>query len=192
MPQCSYVFCSSTRNLHGFPKDPDLRAKWTKFCFRQADWVPGPAANICREHFTPESYSTQPNSLKNFLKKDAVPTLRRCVKRQGSSLEAKLRRVPPYSSETAAGGVEYQPQQLLCDQNFEQQPQRTAPMQHQPPAIFDGDVFRDQDYISKEEQVHLCFYINFYKLFFLKKCLKLASLKRKRIPLESSEKSLLK
>ena len=180
MPQCSYVFCSSTRNLHGFPKDPDLRAKWTKFCFRQADWVPGPAANICREHFTPESYSTQPNRLKNFLKKDAVPTLRRCVKRQGSSLEAKLRRVPPYSSETAAGGVEYQPQQLLCDQNFEQQPQRTAPMQHQPLAVFAGDVFLDHDFVSKVEQVTLCFIYKFFLNFFSQKMFEISLFKRKK------------
>ena len=192
MPECSYVFCSSTRYLHGFPKDPDLRAKWIKFCYRETDWLPGPSAKICREHFTPESFSTLPNHRKISLKKDAVPTLGRGVERQGFFLEGKRKRAPPHMSENTTGGVEYQPPQLLRDQNFEQQPQRTAPMQHQPPAIFAGDVFRDQDYISKEEQVHLCFYINFYKIFFLKKCLKLASLKRKRIPLESSEKSLLK
>ena len=84
MPGCSFAFCDATRNLHKFPRDPDVRAKWTKFCYRQPDWVPGPGANICREHFTPESFSSQPpNSLKNCLKKDAVPTLRRGVKRQG-------------------------------------------------------------------------------------------------------------
>ena len=162
MPECSYVFCSSTRYLHGFPKDPDLRAKWIKFCFRQADWLPGPSAKICREHFTPESYSTRPNQRKNSLKKDAVPTLRRGVKRQGSSLETKLRRVPPYLSENTTGGVLHQPSQLLRDQNFEQQPHRKAPMQNQPPAIFAGDVFLDHDYVSKVEQVHLCF---IYKYF---------------------------
>ena len=157
MPQCSYVFCSSTRNLHGFPKDPYLRAKWIKFCYRETDWLPGPSAKICREHFTPESFSTLANHRKISLKKDAVPTLRRCVKRQGSSLETKLRGVPLYLSENTTGGVLHQPSQLLRDQNFEQQPHRKAPMQNQPPAIFAGDVFLDQDYVAKDEQVHLCF-----------------------------------
>ena len=89
MPGCSFAFCDATRNLHKFPRDPDVRAKWTKFCYRQPDWVPGPGATICREHFTPESYA---NRVKNLLKKDAVPTLRRGVKRQGSSLEGPHKR----------------------------------------------------------------------------------------------------
>ena len=75
MPECSFAFCGATRNLHKFPQDPDLRAQWTKFCFRQANWLPGPGARICREHFTPNSYSTQLNSLVSRLKKNAATEL---------------------------------------------------------------------------------------------------------------------
>ena len=173
MPQCSYVFCSSTRNLHGFPKDPYLRAKWIKFCYRETDWLPGPSAKICREHFTPESYSTLPNHRKISLKKDAVPTLGRGVERQGFFLEGKRKRAPPHMSENTTGGVEYQPPQLLRDQNFEQQPQRTAPMQHQPHDF-------DHDFVSKVEQVTLCFIYKFFLNFFSQKVFEISLFKRKK------------
>ena len=163
MPQCSFAFCDGTRNLHRFPRDPDLRAKWTKFCYRQPDWVPGPGATICREHFTPESFSTQPpNSLKNFLKKDAVPTLRRGVKRQGSSLEGPNKRtLKPLPKDVT--GVVQQPEQLLGDHNYVLQPTRTAshaveplePQQHQLPAICAWDVYLDHDDVSREQQVNI-------------------------------------
>ena len=153
MPECSFAFCGATRNLHKFPCDPDLRAQWTNFCFRQANWLPGPGARICREHFTPNSYSTQPNSLVARLKKDAVPSIRgrRGIERHGSSVEAARKRVYTPLSENPTGRMQ--------QQNYEQQqPLRTAapaldPLQHQPPAVCATDVFHDHDYVSREQQV---------------------------------------
>ena len=173
MPQCSFAFCDATKNLHGFPRDPDVRSKWTKFCYRQPDWVPGPGAKICREHFTPESFSSQPpNSLKNCLKKDAVPTLRRGVKRQGSSLEGPCKRtLKPLSEDFTR--VAQQPAQLLCDHDYALQPTRRAshavepleplqPLQNQPPAIGARDVYLDHDYVSREQQVKIFGLKQFY------------------------------
>ena len=163
MPGCSFAFCDATRNLHKFPRDPDVRAKWTKFCYRQPDWVPGPGARICREHFTPESYA---NRVKNLLKKDAVPTLRRGVKRQGSFLEGPHKRTLKPLPLDATGGL-HQTSQLLWDHDYVQQLPKTTPyalepfepLQHQSPTICARDVFLDHDYFSREQQVkRFCVY----------------------------------
>ena len=152
MPGCSYAFCSAIRNLHKFPQDPDLRAQWIKFCFRQADWVPGPGARICREHFTSKSFFTNPNTLHTMLKKGSVPTIRRRgrAKSQESSAEAACKQAHKPLSDNTSEGVQ--------QQNGEQQPLRTAapaidPLQHQPPALCATDVFLDHDYVSIEQQV---------------------------------------
>ena len=65
--QCAAIGCKNSEywtkknneeknyTFHSFPKDPDIRLKWTQFV-RRANWVPTKHAVLCSEHFTKEDF----------------------------------------------------------------------------------------------------------------------------------------
>ena len=91
MPKrCVAGGCSNTTeggySLHTFPKDPALRAQWTKEVARYCGGWPGPTEHsvLCSLHFTKDCYEASsllteemalPYSQKRRLKSKALPTL---------------------------------------------------------------------------------------------------------------------
>jgi hypothetical protein len=52
MPSCCVVSCTSTRNLHIFPRDKRLKQLWIEACGRSSDWIPRPDERMCSSHFS--------------------------------------------------------------------------------------------------------------------------------------------
>jgi hypothetical protein len=65
--RCTVSFCKNslaqtkqnplTKNIkyHKFPKEPEIRNQWVKYCRRSGSWNPD-SCHVCSEHFLPEDY----------------------------------------------------------------------------------------------------------------------------------------
>ncbi|KAK7904557.1 hypothetical protein WMY93_017164 [Mugilogobius chulae] len=72
--------CSNKFGLHVFPSNPERSRQWLRACGRDENEKLNVSAGVCREHFTPESYSNWTEYKMGFCKhlrlaSNAVPTL---------------------------------------------------------------------------------------------------------------------
>jgi len=84
--RCCVMFCNKTNaeevSLHQFPKNDNLRQKWSNFVLQKRDtstWTRG-SGYICSDHFLPLDYDGFNRKQAGFatkliLRKDAVPTV---------------------------------------------------------------------------------------------------------------------
>ncbi|KAF6210312.1 hypothetical protein GE061_013416 [Apolygus lucorum] len=62
---------------HRFPRDPTMKAAWTKACMRPKNWDKADFAYVCSDHFDPTDFNyPDPGSHEVYLSPEAIPSTR--------------------------------------------------------------------------------------------------------------------